>query len=80
MVLTEDQRRRYSRNTMLEGIGGDGQRLLLSSHAAVVGCGALGSLVSMYLAGSGVGKLAIIAFDTLELRHLHPQLSITTSP
>lgn len=79
MVLTEDQRRRYSRNTMLEGIGGDGQRLLLSSHAAVVGCGALGSIVSMYLAGSGVGKLTIIDFDTIDISNLQRQLSFTTS-
>ena len=79
MVLTEDQRRRYSRNTMLEGIGGDGQRLLLSSHAAVVGCGALGSIVSMYLAGSGVGELTIIDFDTIDISNLQRQLSFTTS-
>lgn len=79
MPLTDEQKRRYSRNTMLDGIGEDGQQRLLSSHVAVAGCGALGSIVSMYLAGSGVGKLTIIDFDTIDISNLQRQLSFTTS-
>jgi len=33
---------RYHRQMLLGGIGEDGQRRLLESHALIVGCGALG--------------------------------------
>lgn len=79
MPLTEEQKRRYSRNTMLDGIGMDGQQKLLASHVAVVGCGALGSIVSMYLAGAGVGSLTVIDFDTVDISNLQRQLSFATS-
>lgn len=77
--LTENQKRRYSRNIMLAGIGPDGQKRLLESHVAVVGCGALGSIVSMYLAGSGVGRLTVVDFDTIDISNLQRQLSFATS-
>jgi len=36
-------RERYSRQILFPGIGETGQEALLASHAAIVGCGALGS-------------------------------------
>lgn len=79
MPLSSDDRRRYSRNIQLEGIGAEGQARLLASHVAIVGCGALGSITSMYLAGSGVGQLTIADFDTIDVSNLQRQLSFTTA-
>ncbi|MDE6403188.1 MAG: ThiF family adenylyltransferase, partial [Muribaculaceae bacterium] len=51
--ITGDIKRRYSRNILLPEIGKAGQLELLQASVLVVGAGALGSIVSMYLAGSG---------------------------
>ena len=77
--MTPDQRRRYSRNVMLDGMGKEGQERLLRSRALVVGCGALGSICAMYLAGSGVGELTLVDFDTIDISNLQRQLSFTTA-
>lgn len=67
--------RRYSRAMMLPEIGEEGQRRLLSSSVMVVGAGALGSIVSMYLAGAGVGTIEIADFDRVDLSNLQRQLA-----
>lgn len=79
MTLSDEQRRRYSRNIMLDGIGIEGQQRLLAARVAVVGCGALGSIVSMYLAANGVGKLKVIDFDTIDISNIQRQLSFSTA-
>ena len=48
---------RYSRQVMLPEIGEEGQRKIASSSVLIVGLGGLGSPVSMYLAGAGVGRI-----------------------
>ena len=55
--LTEEERRRYSRQIAIEEIGVAGQRRLEESKVFIVGCGALGSMVAMQLAGAGVGSI-----------------------
>lgn len=77
--MTPDQRRRYSRNVMLPGIGAEGQKRLLDARVLIVGCGALGSIVAMYLAGSGVGHITIADFDTIDISNLQRQLSFSSS-
>jgi adenylyltransferase/sulfurtransferase len=72
-----NDKRRYSRNTMLEGIGREGQQKLSQASVLVIGAGALGSIVSMYLAGSGVGTIGIADFDTIDISNLQRQLSFT---
>lgn len=65
---------RYSRQTILQNIGEEGQEKLTKSSVAVVGCGALGSTVSNNLARAGVGKLIIIDRDFVELSNLQRQM------
>jgi len=58
--MTSGERERYSRQILFREIGESGQERLLGSHAAIVGCGALGSVQAMALARAGVGRLSII--------------------
>lgn len=67
---------RYSRQKA-SGIGSDGQKLLSDATVAIVGCGALGSMVAMQLAGAGVGHLVIIDFDTIDISNLQRQFFFT---
>ena len=67
------ERRRYSRQILFPGIGERGQEALLRSHAAVVGCGALGSFHVSALARAGVGALTIVDRDYVEPSNLHRQ-------
>lgn len=78
-TLTPDDRRRYSRNILLPQIAEEGQLSLQQSCILIVGAGALGSVASMYLAGSGIGKLKIVDFDTVDLSNLQRQLSFGTA-
>jgi len=66
-------RERYSRQILFAGIGESGQKRLLASHAAVVGCGALGSFQAAALARAGVGRLTIIDRDYVETSNLQRQ-------
>ncbi|MBQ8944606.1 MAG: ThiF family adenylyltransferase, partial [Clostridia bacterium] len=45
--------------------------------AAVIGCGGLGTNVSVHLAGAGVGRLLLIDYDTVEERNLNRQFFYT---
>lgn len=78
-MLTPDEKLRYSRNILLAEMGEEGQRRLLGSKVLIVGAGALGSVVAMYLAGSGVGEIRLVDFDTIDISNLQRQLSFTTS-
>lgn len=63
---------RYKRNEMV--IGKEAQRRLAESSVLVIGCGALGSLAAMYLAGAGVGRIGLVDFDTIDPTNLQRQL------
>src|SRR5580693_2909159 len=67
------ERERYSRQILFAGIGETGQEALLGSHAAIAGCGALGSFHAAALARAGVGRLTIVDRDYVEASNLHRQ-------
>jgi adenylyltransferase/sulfurtransferase len=64
---------RYSRQVLFPGIGADGQRRLIASRIAVVGCGATGSAIASLLARAGVGTIRIIDRDYVESSNLQRQ-------
>jgi len=72
--FTEDQIKRYSRQIILPGVGGVGQRKLLNSKILVIGAGGLGSGAIAYLAAAGVGTLGIIDNDFVEISNLQRQI------
>lgn len=65
---------RYSRIESIPEIGKSGIRKLQKGKIFILGCGALGSLSAMYLAGSGVGKITLADFDNIEISNLQRQL------
>lgn len=65
---------RYSRQIFIEEIGIDGQRKIRSAKVLVIGAGGLGSAVIQYLAAAGVGTLAAIDFDLVEIHNLNRQV------
>ncbi|TMJ15143.1 MAG: molybdopterin-synthase adenylyltransferase MoeB [Bacillati bacterium ANGP1] len=72
--LTAAQMERYSRQTILEEMGVDGQAKLLRSKVLIVGAGGLGSPSALYLAAAGVGTLGIVDGDQVDLTNLHRQI------
>jgi len=65
---------RYSRQTLFEGIGEEGQRRLGNSCAVVIGCGALGTIMATSLVRAGVGRVRIIDRDFIEYSNLQRQV------
>ena len=65
---------RYHRQMLLPGIGPEGQERLARARALVVGCGALGSVIVDTLARAGVGALAIVDRDVVEVTNLQRQV------
>lgn len=65
---------RYSRQIFMEEVSIEGQRKIGNSRVLVIGTGGLGSPVIQYLAAAGVGKLAAIDFDVLEIHNLNRQV------
>lgn len=74
MILNQEQIERYSRQLILKEIGVKGQKKLLESKVLIIGLGALGSPIAMYLTSAGVGTLGIIDGDNIELSNLHRQI------
>src|SRR5271154_5673729 len=71
--MDKHQREKYSRQILFAGIGETGQEALLASSAALVGCGALGTVVANLLVRAGLGHLRIIDRDFVEASNLQRQ-------
>lgn len=65
---------RYFPQLLLPQIGKKGQQKLANSKLVIIGCGALGTVLSNHLARAGVGHLRIIDRDIIELSNLQRQL------
>lgn len=74
MPLTENQKQRYLRNTILPEITEEGQEKLLRAKVLVIGAGGLGSPVLFYLAAAGVGNIGVMDDDVVELSNLQRQV------
>jgi len=72
--LSKKDLERYSRHLLLPEFGVEGQRKLKTSKVLVVGAGGLGSPSLMYLAAAGIGTLAVIDHDTVDISNLQRQI------
>ena len=59
MALSDAQIDRFSRQIILPQVGGTGQERLLHSSVAIIGAGGVLEIVALYLAGAGIGRIAL---------------------
>ena len=78
VVLTAEQKQRYSRHLLIPEVGAEGQAKLLGSKALLIGAGGLGSPAALYLAAAGVGTIGIVDFDVVDISNLQRQIVHTT--
>ena len=78
VVLTAEQKQRYSRHLLIPEVGSAGQAKLLGSKALLIGAGGLGSPAALYLAAAGVGTIGIVDFDVVDVSNLQRQIIHTT--
>ena len=74
-MLNDELLERYSRQILLPEIDLAGQENIRRGSVLIVGCGGLGSMVALFLAGAGVGNLTLVDADSVELSNLHRQLA-----
>ena len=78
-MLTDLQIERYSRQIILQPVGGRGQEALLAAAVAVVGEHAAGDTTLAYLAAAGVGRLTRLAASA-PTEPLNPDVTIDRRP
>ena len=78
VVLSREQKQRYSRHLLIPEVGSEGQARLLGSKALFIGAGGLGAPGLLYLAAAGVGTIGVVDFDTVDVSNLQRQVIHTT--
>lgn len=77
MTLPPDRLDRFARHIVIPEIGGAGQAALARAHVVLVGLGGIGSPALQYIAGAGIGRLALIDDGDVELSNLQRQTIYT---
>lgn len=72
--MTDEELLRYSRHILLPQVGIEGQEKLHAARALVLGAGGLGSPAALYLASAGIGTIALVDGDTVDLTNLQRQI------
>ena len=65
---------RDARHLALAQIGAEGQARIASGSALLIGAGGIGCAVAQYLVSSGVGRVTICDFDTVDVTNLGRQV------
>lgn len=73
-ILTQEAAQRYSRQLLFAPIGEPGQAKLMQSRVAIVGMGALGTVLANHMVRAGVGFVRIIDRDFVESSNLQRQM------
>ena len=73
-ILTESQKKRYSRQILSPSIGEEGQEKLSKIRVLQIGAGGLGSPFALYLVAAGIKELTILDNDTLSISNLQRQI------
>ncbi|MEX0620924.1 MAG: molybdopterin-synthase adenylyltransferase MoeB [Solirubrobacterales bacterium] len=72
--LTDEQRNRYSRHTLLPEVGATGQVKLLEAKVLLLGAGGLGAPTALYLAAAGIGTIGLVDDDVVDASNLQRQV------
>ena len=72
--LHKDEILRYSRHLILPEVGMEGQKKLKNAKVLMVGAGGLGAPLGLYLAASGIGRIGVVDFDTVDVTNLQRQV------
>lgn len=78
MSLSPARLERFARHIVLPEVGGAGQVRLAASKVAIIGLGGIGSPALQYLAASGIGRLALVDDDVVDVSNLQRQTIFTT--
>jgi molybdopterin/thiamine biosynthesis adenylyltransferase len=78
MSLSPARLDRFARHIVLPEVGGAGQVRLAAAKVAVIGLGGIGSPALQYLAASGIGRLALVDDDVVDVSNLQRQTIFTT--
>ena len=76
--MNPQERKRYSRQIVLPEMGLAGQEKLMAAKVLVIGAGGLGCPVLQYLTAVGVGTIAVVDDDTVDVTNLHRQILYTS--
>ena len=71
--------KRFEKHITLKRIGVSGQKKILNSKVLIIGLGGLGCPLLTYLAASGVGNIAIVDHDKVEITNLNRQTLFSES-
>jgi molybdopterin/thiamine biosynthesis adenylyltransferase len=66
--------KRYAKQILFKPLGEEGQKRLSTSRVAIIGLGALGSVIANHLARAGAGYLRLVDRDFVELDNLQRQV------
>jgi adenylyltransferase/sulfurtransferase len=72
-----DNLTRHARHLALAQVGADGQARIGNASALLIGMGGIGCATGAYLASSGVGRLLLCDFDTVDPTNLGRQFLYT---
>lgn len=75
--IISSMKSRYERQIACSFIGDERQDIIQKSTVAIIGCGALGSIISDNLARAGVGELHIFDHDVVDISNLQRQVLFT---
>src|SRR5262249_26538365 len=73
--LTQDEMTRYGRHFPIIGISG--QKRLKQAKVICIGCGGLGLPALQYMVAAGIGTVALVDADYVEVSNLHRQILFT---
>jgi adenylyltransferase/sulfurtransferase len=79
MALSQEEVLRYSRHLIMPEVGVEGQEKLQKARVLIIGCGGLGSPLSIYLAAAGIGHIGLVDFDVVDFTNLQRQIAFATS-